>query len=500
MNSVSEKYNFEFFGQARIPIVIIDSHNQIIYSNTEFQNASGYFSEELKSFTFNILLYKNFQQLFKSQVAVSIQENSAWNGFLAFRKKDNTPFLAFCSAFSIENDNQNPVAFVSRDITQEMAQGNFPFKELPGENECMQLLNKDNRETENMMQEYQVPSRSMEKPKEEESTEEICVVSNDMEKVVTDMIPGETVDINQLISELERMGAVFINEKVNLITFPGGKLPRLPLDPDALEDVLFNLIINASEAMPDGGTLTIRTGMEEAGGEENGVTPGKYVTLQVMDSGPGMKRDILNRIFEPGFTTKGHKKNRDKGLCRVKQIVDSAGGFIKVRSKLKIGSVFKLYFPLVRKVEKNPPEIRKVEEPAEKKEKPVEKKKSKFDLPGGSEHIMVVEDDGVISKLLKKSLAMAGYNAFFASTGKEAMQHFMNGQNVPDLIIADMMLPDVDGWELALKFRKISPGIKILFTSGYVKRIGGHKLEDKTGIDFISKPFNIKDILQKIRT
>jgi CheY-like chemotaxis protein len=258
-------------------------------------------------------------------------------------------------------------------------------------------------------------------------------------------------------------------------------------DPGQLEQVLLNLTLNARDAMGDGGRLTIETMnvvLDQGYVAEKPVEtlePGEYAALIVTDTGHGMDRATLARIFEPFFTTKGVGEGTGLGLSTVYGIVKQSGGFIWAYSEPGLGTTFKVYFPLVAQVRSEPP----VEQPT----------------PAGrqSETILVVEDEAMVRSIMARTLRDCGYSVLEASHGKEALAVLEAERGQVSLVVADLVMPEMGGRELAARVAERWPEIPILFISGYtgldVVRRG--LLEE--GREFLQKPLAPEELARKVR-
>jgi CheY-like chemotaxis protein len=272
--------------------------------------------------------------------------------------------------------------------------------------------------------------------------------------------------------------------KLNLELAPGPGLVRI--DPGQLDQILINLVINACDAMPKGGKLTIETANvdldEEYAKTHFGIQPGSYVMLAVSDTGTGIDKEVLPHIFEPFFTTKPVGKGTGLGLATVYGVVQQSGGEIFVYSESDQGSTFKIYLPRVESGTPSQPEA-----------------KSRSEILGGTETVLVVEDDkgvrGAIVAILKKR----GYKIIEAPSGKEAIGLLTRQKEPIALMITDVVMPEMSGKQLADQVRTLRPEIKILFLSGYTENVIAHHGVLEPGINFLAKPFSIQSLTKKVR-
>jgi signal transduction histidine kinase/DNA-binding response OmpR family regulator len=285
------------------------------------------------------------------------------------------------------------------------------------------------------------------------------------------MLAPKTIDLNAVVEGFQRMLRQVIGENIELDFIPERSLCRIKADQGQLEQVLLNLAINSRDAMPAGGKLTLRTQRIrfQAG---SGATEGNYVMLEVTDTGMGMDPQTQSRIFEPFFTTKEEGKGTGLGLSMVDGIIRQSGGFIQVESETGKGASFRIYLPFQN--EAGEPDVRSGtgSVPAGKKAKGT---------------ILIVEDEPAVRKLAFHTLAAGGYRVLEAASGEDALAR-LEGEPEIDLLLTDVVMPGMNGGELAERIESARPGIKIAFMSGYTKdHILGEKL--RNGSIFIAKPF-----------
>ena len=294
------------------------------------------------------------------------------------------------------------------------------------------------------------------------------------------------LDLNILIKDLEKMLRRIIGEDVELITFLADDLGRVKTDPGQIEQVVMNLSINARDAMPDGGKLTIETANvdldEEYARNHVAVTPGRYVMLSVSDTGVGMTPEIKEKVFEPFFTTKKKGEGTGLGLSTVYGIVKQSGGNIWVYSELGKGTTFKIYLP-------------RVDEPPEE----MVEKVMKEDFPRGSETILIVEDNEEVRKLAMRVLEKQGYNVLEASNGNDALLLPNERKESVHLILVDVVMPGISGRQFVEQFKEVCRDCKVLYMSGYTENgIVHHGVLEK-GMNYIQKPFTVDGLARKVR-
>ena len=294
----------------------------------------------------------------------------------------------------------------------------------------------------------------------------------------------EVLNLNDLILNLEKMLRSVIEEHIDLELPLYKDLANVIADPGQIEQVIMNLIVNARDAMPEGGKLIIETAnveLDEAYTKKHaGSTLGKFVMIAITDSGTGMDKETLEQIFEPFFTTKIKEKGTGLGLPTVYGIVKQSGGYIWVDSKPGKGTVVKIFLPQTT---------------SQKSEK--EKIDENKNLQGGGKHILIVEDEESVRSLVKDMLVSMDYKISLAANGIEALQLVKDGLK-PDLILTDVIMPEMGGAELKTHILKIHPDLKVIFMSGYSDNAIGRQGEIDSTFNFIQKPFTAHDLFTKI--
>jgi PAS domain S-box-containing protein len=301
-------------------------------------------------------------------------------------------------------------------------------------------------------------------------------------KTVVDVKP---VNVNELILHLQQMLVRIIKESIVFHVDLADKPLTVLADAGQLEQVLINLATNARDAMKAGGRLTISTGLKEVDDAYVAAygygKPGRYALITVADTGQGMDGETQKKIFEPFFTTKGVGEGTGLGLAISYGIIKQHAGYIKVYSEPGQGAVFKIYLPLI-------------EGPA-----PGKFTEAAVPVPGGNETILVAEDDSSLRILTTIILESFGYSVISAMDGEDAVTKFMENRERISLVLLDMIMPKQNGKEAGEAIRKVSPGIKILFVSGYTIDVINARELTAAGADFINKPFLPKDFLIKVR-
>lgn len=300
------------------------------------------------------------------------------------------------------------------------------------------------------------------------------------------IIEPKVIDLNEEIWKTGKMLARMIGENISLRTIAQPGLNSINADPGQIQQIILNLAVNARDAMPNGGILTIETANtyvdEEFCRRYTDVSPGEYVGLSVTDTGSGMTMEVKEHLFEPFFTTKEFGKGTGLGLATVYGVVKQNRGIINVYSEPGHGTCFKIYLP---KAEGEKPIFSANIEPEH--------------LPGGSETVLLVEDDPGVREFIRRVLVQLGYHVLTARDGKEAVSVAHQYADAIELLMTDVVLPGMNGRQVADTLTRERPDLKVLFASGYTHDSIVNKGVLEHNLHFISKPFSAKDLAYKLR-
>ena len=300
------------------------------------------------------------------------------------------------------------------------------------------------------------------------------------------VLQPKVLDLNAIVSELEKMLRRLIGENVELRTALGAGLGSVRADPGQVEQIIMNLAINARDAMPQGGKLTVETKNvhldEDYAKNHVAVTPGPYVMLAVSDTGAGMSEQTQKQIFEPFFTTKEAGKGTGLGLSTVYGIVKQSGGSIWVYSEVGRGTTFKIYLP-------------RVDEGAEEYKRGA----GTEETLQGAETILLAEDEEMVRKLARQVLEMYGYRVLEAANGGAALLICERHNEPIHLLITDVIMPEMSGRELADRLAQLRPAMKVLYMSGYTDDAIVHQGVLDEEANFIQKPFPTDALARKVR-
>ena len=301
-----------------------------------------------------------------------------------------------------------------------------------------------------------------------------------------ELLQPQVLDLNALVANLDKMLRRLIGEDIELVTIFGPRLGRVEADPAQLEQVVLNLVVNARDAMPQGGKIVIETKnleLDEAYAHQHvGVSPGRYVMLAVSDQGCGMDAETLKHIFEPFYTTKHHAEGTGLGLSTVYGVVKQSGGNIWAYSEVGRGTTFKIYLPQVNEVV----DARKTEAVSTA-------------VAGGTETVLLAEDEKLVRKFVRSILEKSGYTVLEAHHGSEALRVALQHPGPIHLLLTDMVMPLMDGKLLAQRMVVLRPGIRVLYMSGYSENAVVHHGVLESGTAFIEKPFTVETLARKVR-
>jgi signal transduction histidine kinase len=299
--------------------------------------------------------------------------------------------------------------------------------------------------------------------------------------------------LNSVVSSLHEMLRRVAGEHIEVALSLGESVNVIDSDPVQIEQVILNLVLNARDAMPDGGTLILSTRESQLDDQEarqrDGAKPGTYVMLGVTDTGCGMGADVMAHLFEPFFTTKPHGQGTGLGLATVYGIVKQSGGHVVVRSEAAVGSTFELYFPRAHETETQPvPPSPAVVLPSR-------------NIGGARETILVVEDEEGLRRLVVEILERAGYGVLSANGGDEAIRIVLDRREPVALLLTDVVMPKMSGRTLAARILQMRPNVRVLLMSGHDDAEMGRR-RDRNGLDhcfpIVEKPFTEAALLARI--
>jgi two-component system cell cycle sensor histidine kinase/response regulator CckA len=303
-------------------------------------------------------------------------------------------------------------------------------------------------------------------------------------------LQAEVLELGEVITDLSALLNKALGEKIVLKILPGRDLWHVKADKTQFEHVIINLAVNARDAMTHGGCLTIRTrNVSERESLKLGnlnITAGEYLLVEVEDTGVGIPPDVIGRIFEPFFTTKDVGKGTGLGLSTVYGIVKQTGGYIFADSEMGKGTTFRVYLPrhIVEHEDELPQRAKKVEPTR--------------DLTGTG-RVLLVEDEDVVRSFAVRALSRQGYEVLEAGTGLEALEVMERENHRVDIVVSDVIMPEMDGPTLLKELRKTNPALKFIFVSGYPDDAFKKSLDDKEEYAFLPKPFTLPQLAAKVK-
>jgi two-component system cell cycle sensor histidine kinase/response regulator CckA len=481
-------------------IIITDLDGVIQYVNPTFVRKLGYSRDEIIGQKTDILRSDKQSNEFYETIWNQIQQGKVWTGRIINKAKDGS-FLEHDSNLSpIFDPKGNTIGFVSvnRDVSQQVkleeqlrqAQKMEALGKLAGgiAHDFNNLLLAILGYSEISLNETGIPDSIRNHLQEiRKSGERAASLTNQLlafsRKQVLQL---EQFNINELILNMDRMLRRLIGEDIELITIPSENSCSIKADKGQIEQVIMNLVVNARDAMPTGGKISIETNKIDVdkfftyGSLE--LQSGDYVLLAISDTGHGMSKEVQKKIFDPFFTTKDIDKGTGLGLSTVYGIVTQCKGHISVYSVENQGTSFKIYFPYCC-------------ENRETSKTPI----ITTDTFNGDETILLVEDEKVVQDFISNILSQQGYNVLKASYGSEAIQINDEYSDEIQLLITDVVMPKMSGKEVAMHISQNRPSTKIIYMSGYTdSAIVQHGILEE-GIVFLQKPFSAKRYYKKVR-
>jgi len=485
--------------QAGEGVLITDIKGNIQYANPCMSQLTGYSVPELIGKKPSLFKSGKQDASFYSQMKETILSGENWEGVIINKRKDGSLYQEMMVVIPIKDKVGTISNFVAikRDITKEKAL-ELQLIQAQKMESVGRLASGVAHDFNNILSVIIGYSEMIldEHPADSSMVEKMEIISEFTHKAVSltrqllafsrnQVLEMKTVNLNDLAENMTKMLARVIGEDIELVCKFKDSARGGLADPSQLEQVLMNLAINARDAMPKGGRLLIETSEIEFGtgviSYHEKVTPGLYSMIAISDTGVGIDSETQERIFEPFFTTKEEEKGTGLGLATVYGIVKQHNGYIYVYSEPGHGTTFKIYLPL-----------------AASDDAQADKQKSRH-KPGGTETMLIVEDEHSIRELVVKVLQPLGYNLLTAADGKEALRISADFEGDIPLLLTDVIMPGLNGREVAEAIEKDRPDTKILFMSGYTDDIISSYGVLDPGVNFIQKPLAPITLAVKIR-
>ncbi|MBI3651911.1 MAG: PAS domain S-box protein [Acidobacteria bacterium] len=481
-------------------VVITDPEGRIQYVNPTFEKMTGYSREEVLGKTPGVVKSGKQEAAFYEQLWATIKSGKVWNRQLINKKKDGTLYHAELVISPILDANGKLINFVGtqQDVTKEAAlesqlvqsQKMEAIGRLAGgvAHDFNNLLTAIIGYSQLSMARAGVNDllRSNLEEIEKAGRRAANLTSQLLAFSRKQIIQPSNLVINEVITNLQKMLTRLIGEDIDLQANLDLDLGTVRMDRTQVEQVLMNLAVNSRDAMPEGGKIIIETTNISLDAEYAAyfldIQPGDYVMLAISDTGIGMDQETISRIFEPFFTTKEQGKGTGLGLSTVYGIVKQNGGHIEVLSAIGQGTTFKIYLPRLAETQ--------VETQVERET---------LIIRGGGEKILLVEDDSFVRDLAGTALREFGYVVTESASGAEAFQLLSAEEQPFDLLLTDVVMPQMNGHELAQKASGKYPDLKVLYMSGYTDRAIVSQGVLHHGTAFIQKPFTLNGLAQKVR-
>lgn len=480
-------------------IVITDETGIIQYVNPAFESVTGYTSKEVIGQTPWFLNSGEQDEQFCQGLWDTISTGHNFNGRVVNKRKDGTLFTEEATISPIcdaEGQVLNYVA-VKRDITEKISlETQFQHAQKL---EALALLTGGVAHDFNNILSVIIGYAEMALEKVDSGNqlgrdlEHILDAGKRSASIVRQLlafsrqqtISPKVIDINITIEEILKMLNRLMGEKISLSWKPGGQLLNIKIDPTQLDQILANLCVNAKDAIDGDGNITIETTMVTVDDKKHtgggGLAQKEFILLSVSDDGCGMDKDTQEKIFEPFFTTKKLKQGTGLGLSTVYGIIKQNYGFINVRSEPYVGSTIEIYLPACKDVQEIVEAQPKVRE------------------RGKNETVLLVEDDAALLRMAKMMLEGQGYTVLCASSASEAIQISEIQSEEIQLLLTDVILPEMNGNELSRLLQKRYEKLKVLFMSGYTANVIARDGVLDDGVHFLQKPYSINELLSKVR-
>jgi PAS domain S-box-containing protein len=485
--------------QSAESIVITGLDGAIEYVNPAFEQLTGYTREELSGQMPSVLKSDKHPAEFYQSVWASVRGGEPWSGSITATRKDGTMFHAAAVVFPVRGADGDVVNYVAgmHDVTHEQqiedqlrqAQKMEIAGRLAGgvAHDFNNLITVITGRAQLLLRNEGVT------PAQRRDIELIRETANHAAALTRQLlafsrkqaIVPRVLDLNTIVEHMKKMLRRLIGEDLELVIAPGAALGRVKADPGQIEQVVLNLVVNARDAMPEGGRITVTTANVSLADDfarlRVDLPPGDYVTLSVSDTGCGMDAETQAHVFEPFFTTKADK-GTGLGLSTVYGIVKQSEGDIVIESELGAGAIFKLFLPRVEGVADD-------QTPG-----------ARVNLPRGTETVLVAEDEDAVRGVARELLSLCGYTVLEARNGREGLVIAREHQGPIHLLLTDVVMPLMSGTELAQQLSALRPAIKILFMSGYTDDTVALRRIAEGEIPLLEKPFTTEALARQVRT
>lgn len=491
----------EAIEQSAESVIITDAQGYLQYVNPTFERVTGYARHEVIGKKLKLLNSGKQDKEFYRSLWQTISSGNVWHGRFTNKRKDGKLYIDDATISPVRSEQGTIVAYVGvqRDVTREIqleeqylqAQKMEAIGLLAGgvAHDFNNLLTVINGFAE--MIQYEIPADNLHLQKlasrvRYSGARAAALVRQLLAFSRKEFVEPKTLNLNKIVSDTSKMLERLLEENIVLKTNLSPNLWAVKADPNQIEQIIMNLTVNARDAMPSGGLLTIDTQNQDLSdkyaAQGSNVKPGRYVQLMVTDTGTGMTKEVQERIFEPFFTTKESGKGTGLGMATIFGIVKQYDGHILVYSEPGNGTTFRILIPAIDASSEAPSPVKESDA-----------------IPTGTETILVVEDEATVRDLSVYMLKRQGYNVLQASNGEDALKLALDFSDKISLLLTDTVMPKMSGNVLAEKFRVSFPDTKILFTSGYTDKDFFQSGMRESVIDFIPKPFSAAELARKVR-
>jgi PAS domain S-box-containing protein len=501
--------------QSPLSVMITDTAGNMEYVNPRFTEITGYSVDEVRGKNPRILKSGETSAEEYKKLWETILAGDVWRGEFCDKKKNGELFWESASISPVRDEKGTITHFIAikEDITaQKLADEKLRENEIKRRELERQLIQSQKLEglgtlASGIAHDFNnllgiimgnasllAAMNTDATPVQKKNTDAILKAASRGASLVKQMLTFarktdvliESVELNDIVNEVLKLLHETFPRTIVVEARLARDLPLIDADATQVNQVLLNLCVNARDAMPQGGILTITTYLEsgeELLGKHPKAAAQNYIVLSVADNGFGMDEDTQHRIFEPFFTTKEHGKGTGLGLSLAFGIMESHNGFITFQSELGKGTTFQCYFPLPDKA----PALPQAEKAA------IE------EIPGGGETILVVEDEELLRELLRDILEPKGYTVLTAEDGEEGIEAYSKHRDEIALVISDLGLPKFGGDELYHKLAGVNPNVRMILSSGYIEPAMKTRILKEGVKDFIQKPYNPGEVLRAVR-
>ncbi|MFE8646400.1 histidine kinase famiy protein [Sphingomonas sp. NCPPB 2930] len=494
----------------RMPMLVTDPRqedNPIVFANRAFISMSGYSGEEILGHNCRFLQGPDTDAATVAAIREAIEDRREINTEILNYRKDGTSFWNALYVSPVYNQNKELVYFfasqldVSRRRDAEEALGQAQKMEALG-----QLTGGISHDFNNLLQVMAGHLDLLDARRKAGRADDVSIgrtvesIRSAVTKASTltqqllafsrkQRLEGRAVNLNQIAGGITELVKETLGNGVTVKTELAPSLGNCQLDPTQLEVAVLNVLVNARDAMPDGGTVVLKTQNLQVDAEDvsafAGLRPGHYVSLSISDTGTGIPPEIIARVMDPFFTTKEEGKGTGLGLSMVYGFAKQSGGSVDIYSEVGIGTTVRMYFPVSETIVRGSSAV-----------------SPRAADRGGNETVLVVDDRIEVASLSRDMLQDLGYTVYMASSAREALDMVKARQNdwTPDLLFSDLIMPGgMNGFGLARELRRRVPQIKILLTTGYAGSSDGKNTDEGVEFEILKKPYRLADLARRVR-